>query len=63
MSNTVFTTTAKIDESTATAREIIESRIGESLGPISEMSAVRRRSLSQLAKALIVARRENAKRD
>ena len=39
-----------------TAREIIEARIGRSLGPISDMPEDIRRAVSALAKALIKAR-------
>lgn len=41
---------------TTTARQIIEARIGRSLGPIADMPEDLRRAVSALAKALIKAR-------
>lgn len=39
-----------------TARQIIEARLGRSLGPIADMPEDLRRAMSGLAKALIKAR-------
>ena len=39
-----------------TARSIIESRLGRSLGPIASMPAGDRKALTALAKALVAAR-------
>lgn len=41
---------------TTTARQIIEARIGRSLGPIADMPEDLRRAVSALAKALIKTR-------
>jgi hypothetical protein len=40
----------------ATAREILEARLGRPLGPVAEMPADLRRAMSALAKALIKAK-------
>lgn len=39
-----------------TARSILESRLGRSLGPIASMPAGDRKALATLAKALVAAR-------
>lgn len=44
-----------------TARSIIESRIGRSLGPIASMPAGDRKALTALAKALVAVRQPGAK--
>lgn len=41
---------------TTTARQILEARLGRSLGPIADMPEDLRRAMSALAKALIKAR-------